>query len=57
MTKALTDDQKAAILNQIPMGKLGQPEDIAAATVFLASPNAGYITGTTLHVNGGMYLC
>jgi 3-oxoacyl-[acyl-carrier protein] reductase len=36
---------------------LGQPEDIAAATVFLASPDAGYITGTTLHVNGGMYLC
>lgn len=57
MTKALTDDQKTAILTQIPMGKLGQPEDIAAATVFLASPQAGYITGTTLHVNGGMYLC
>ncbi|WMW82400.1 3-oxoacyl-ACP reductase FabG [Undibacterium cyanobacteriorum] len=57
MTKALTDDQKNAILGQIPMGKLGQPEDIAAATVFLASPSAGYITGTTLHVNGGMYLC
>lgn len=57
MTKALTDDQKNAILTQIPMGKLGQPEDIAAATVFLASPDAGYITGTTLHVNGGMYLC
>lgn len=57
MTKALTDDQKAAILSQIPMGKLGQPEDIAAATVFLASPSAGYVTGTTIHVNGGMYLC
>ncbi|MBC3830662.1 3-oxoacyl-ACP reductase FabG [Undibacterium amnicola] len=57
MTKALTDDQKAAILSQIPMGKLGQPEDIAAATVFLASPQAGYVTGTTIHVNGGMYLC
>lgn len=57
MTKALTDDQKSAILQQIPMAKLGQPEDIAAATVFLASPEAGYITGTTLHVNGGMYLC
>lgn len=57
MTKALTEDQKGAILTQIPMGKLGQPEDIAAATVFLASPQAGYITGTTLHVNGGMYLC
>jgi 3-oxoacyl-[acyl-carrier protein] reductase len=57
MTKALTDEQRAAILQQIPMAKLGQPEDIAAATVFLASPEAGYITGTTLHVNGGMYLC
>lgn len=57
MTKALTDDQKTAILSQIPMAKLGQPEDIAAATVFLASPGAGYITGTTIHVNGGMYLC
>jgi 3-oxoacyl-[acyl-carrier protein] reductase len=57
MTKALTDDQKAIILSQIPMGKLGQPEDIAAATVFLASPQAGYVTGTTIHVNGGMYLC
>ncbi|MBC3874286.1 3-oxoacyl-ACP reductase FabG [Undibacterium flavidum] len=57
MTKALTDDQKNAILTQIPMGKLGQPEDIAAATVFLASSGAGYVTGTTIHVNGGMYLC
>ena len=56
MTRALTDEQKAAILTQIPMAKLGSPEDIAAATVFLASPSAGYITGTTLHVNGGMYL-
>jgi 3-oxoacyl-[acyl-carrier protein] reductase len=41
---------------QIPLARLGQPEDIAAATLFLASPDAGYITGTTLHVNGGMYL-
>ncbi|MFZ6723473.1 3-oxoacyl-ACP reductase FabG [Undibacterium sp. Ji49W] len=56
MTRALTDEQKAAILQQIPLAKLGRPEDIAAATVFLASPDAGYITGTTLHVNGGMYL-
>uniref|UniRef100_UPI0030EFA03F SDR family oxidoreductase n=1 Tax=Undibacterium luofuense TaxID=2828733 RepID=UPI0030EFA03F len=56
MTQALTDDQKAVILSQIPMAKLGRPEDIAAATVFLASRDAGYITGTTLHVNGGMYL-
>ncbi|CAN5757224.1 3-oxoacyl-ACP reductase FabG [soil metagenome] len=57
MTKALTDDQKTAILQQIPMAKLGRPEDIAAATVFLSSAEAGYITGITLHVNGGMYLC
>ncbi|MFZ6732160.1 3-oxoacyl-ACP reductase FabG [Undibacterium sp. Ji42W] len=56
MTRALNEDQKAAILQQIPLAKLGRPEDIAAATVFLASPDAGYITGTTLHVNGGMYL-
>lgn len=56
MTKVLTEGQKAAILQQIPMAKLGQPEDIAAATVFLASAQAGYVTGTTLHVNGGMYL-
>jgi 3-oxoacyl-[acyl-carrier protein] reductase len=56
MTKALTDDQKAAILTQIPMARLGQPEEIAAAALFLASPDAGYITGTTLHVNGGMYV-
>lgn len=56
MTKALSDEQKSAILQQIPMAKLGRPEDIAAAVVFLASPDAGYITGTTLHVNGGMYL-
>ena len=56
MTGALTDDQKAAILQQIPMAKLGRPEDIAAAVVFLASSGANYITGTTLHVNGGMYL-
>ena len=56
MTKSLTDDQKAAILQQIPLARLGQPEDIAAATLFIASPAAGYITGTTLHVNGGMYL-
>lgn len=56
MTRALTDDQRAVILQQIPLARLGQPEEIAAATLFLASPQAGYITGTTLHVNGGMYL-
>jgi len=56
MTKALGDDQHAALLTQIPLGRLGKPEDIAAAVAFLASPQAAYITGTTLHVNGGMYM-
>jgi len=56
MTNALTDEQKAAILQQIPLAKLGKPEDIAAAVVFLASSGADYITGTTLHVNSGMYV-
>jgi 3-oxoacyl-[acyl-carrier protein] reductase len=56
MTKVLGADQTAALLQQIPLGRLGAPEDIAAAVNFLASPQAGYITGTTLHVNGGMYV-
>jgi 3-oxoacyl-[acyl-carrier protein] reductase len=56
MTKALGDEQHAALLTQIPLARLGKPEDIAAATAFLASPQAAYITGTTLHVNGGMYM-
>lgn len=56
MTKALTEQQTAALLEQIPLGRFGLPEDIAAAVAFLASPQAGYITGTTLHVNGGMYM-
>jgi 3-oxoacyl-[acyl-carrier protein] reductase len=56
MTKVLGEEQTAALLQQIPLGRLGAPEDIAAAVNFLASPQAGYITGTTLHVNGGMYL-
>ncbi|MEM1233378.1 MAG: 3-oxoacyl-[acyl-carrier-protein] reductase [Pseudomonadota bacterium] len=54
MTGALNDDQKAAILGQIPMGRMGTPEEIAAAAAFLASDEAGYITGTVLHINGGM---
>jgi len=54
MTDALNDDQQSRILNAIPMGRMGQPEEIAAAVLFLASPEAGYITGATLHVNGGM---
>ncbi|KRB81795.1 3-oxoacyl-ACP reductase FabG [Duganella sp. Root198D2] len=56
MTKALGEDQHATLLTQIPLGRLGKPEDIAAAVTFLASPAAAYITGTTLHVNGGMYM-
>lgn len=56
MTKALSEQQVAAMLQQIPLGRFGLPEDIAAAAAFLASSQAGYITGTTLHVNGGMYM-
>jgi 3-oxoacyl-[acyl-carrier protein] reductase len=56
MTRALAEEQKTALLAQIPLGRLGQPEDIAAAVAYLASPAAGYVTGAVLHVNGGMYL-
>jgi 3-oxoacyl-[acyl-carrier protein] reductase len=56
MTRALSDVQRSALLGQIPLGRLGSPEDIAAAVAFLASPSAGYVTGTVLHVNGGMYM-
>lgn len=56
MTKVLNETQAAAIIQQIPLGRLGMPEDIAAAVAFLASKRAGYITGTTVHVNGGMYM-
>ncbi|MDB5797914.1 MAG: fabG [Paucimonas sp.] len=56
MTRSLTEQQINALLQQIPLGRFGLPEDIAAAVAFLASPQAGYITGTTLHVNGGMYM-
>jgi 3-oxoacyl-[acyl-carrier protein] reductase len=56
MTRALTEAQRAALSGQVPLGRLGQPADIAAAVAFLASPEAAYITGETLHVNGGMYM-
>jgi 3-oxoacyl-[acyl-carrier protein] reductase len=56
MTKALADEQKKALLGQIPLGRLGEADDIAQAVVFLASPGASYITGCTLHVNGGMHM-
>lgn len=56
MTRVLSEAQRATLLNQIPLGRLGMPDDIAQAVLFLASPAAAYITGETLHVNGGMYM-
>lgn len=56
MTRALNETQTAAIMGQIPLGRLGQAADIAQAVAFLAGPEAAYVTGTTLHVNGGMYM-
>ncbi|WP_039949286.1 3-oxoacyl-ACP reductase FabG [Vibrio ichthyoenteri] len=56
MTKALNDDQRAVTLANVPAGRLGDPREIASAVAFLASPEAAYITGETLHVNGGMYM-
>jgi 3-oxoacyl-[acyl-carrier protein] reductase len=56
MTRALAEPQRAAYLAQIPVGRFGAPEEVAHAVVFLASRAAGYITGQTLHVNGGMYM-
>ncbi|CAG0991750.1 3-oxoacyl-[acyl-carrier protein] reductase [Burkholderiales bacterium] len=56
MTRALPEAQREALLERVPLGRLGSPEDIAEAVAFLAGPRAGYITGATLHVNGGMYM-
>ena len=56
MARTLTEAQRAAVLPQIPLWRLGQPEEIAHAVAFLASPRAAYITGATLHINGGMYM-
>lgn len=56
MTRSLSEDATEALLSRIPLSRFGQPEDIANAVVFLAGPQAAYITGTTLHVNGGMFM-
>ena len=56
MTHALTDEQLAAMLASIPLGRAGTPEDVAGAVAFLVSPAAAYVTGTTIHVNGGMFM-
>lgn len=56
MTRALSDEQRNDLLGHIPLGRLGTVQDIAASVAFLASPQAGYVTGTTMHVNGGMYM-
>ena len=56
MTRALSDAQREALLTQIPLKRLGDPDDVAAAVLFLCSEHASYITGETLHINGGMYM-
>jgi 3-oxoacyl-[acyl-carrier protein] reductase len=55
MTQKLNEEQQAAIIQQVPLGRMGSVEDIANAVAFLSSEQAAYITGTVLHVNGGMY--
>jgi 3-oxoacyl-[acyl-carrier protein] reductase len=56
MTRVLAEEQRQAMLSQVPLGRLGEAQDIADSVVFLASDAAGYITGETLHVNGGMLM-
>ena len=56
MTQSLTEPQRELLLQQVPLGRLGQPEDIALAVLFLVSEAANYITGETLHINGGMHM-
>jgi 3-oxoacyl-[acyl-carrier protein] reductase len=56
MTRALPEAQREKLLAQIPLGRLAAPEDIASVVAFLASAGAGYVTGATIHVNGGMYM-
>jgi len=56
MTRALNEEQRNALIGQIPLGRLGAAQEVAAVVAFLASPGASYVTGSTLHVNGGMYM-
>jgi 3-oxoacyl-[acyl-carrier protein] reductase len=56
MTRSLDEAQRAKLIERIPLGRLGSPQDVAHAVAFLASPEAAYVTGATLHVNGGMYM-
>ena len=56
MTRSLASEHQQSLIQHVPLGRLGRPEEVASAVAFLASSNAGYITGTTLHVNGGMYM-
>jgi 3-oxoacyl-[acyl-carrier protein] reductase len=56
MTRALPEQSREALLSQIPLGRLGSAQEVAAAVAYLASPAAGYVTGSVLHVNGGMYM-
>jgi len=56
MTRALSEEQRSALLSQIPLGRLGSVDDVASAVAYLASPQAGYVTGSVLHVNGGLYM-
>jgi 3-oxoacyl-[acyl-carrier protein] reductase len=56
MTRSLDEAQRTKLIERIPLGRLGSPQDVAHAVAFLASPEAAYVTGATLHVNGGMYM-
>ncbi len=56
MTRSLRPEQREALLGQVPLGRLGDAGDVAQAVLYLASPGAAYVTGTTLHVNGGLYM-
>jgi 3-oxoacyl-[acyl-carrier protein] reductase len=56
MTRSLTTQQQQSLIQHVPLGRLGRPEEVASVVAFIASPAAGYITGATIHVNGGMHM-